>query len=70
MSRLANVGRGLMASAGGGGGGNFGGGGGGMGRTSAVPGAVMLRSASTPNFVPFVSHLRVILLAAWCIRMY
>jgi len=56
MSRLANVGRGLMASAGGGGGGNNfggGGGGGGMGRNADVPGATMLRSASAPNFVPF-----------------
>lgn len=68
MSRLANVGRGLMASAGGGGGGgNFGGGsgggnfggGGGMGRNVDVPGAAMLRSASAPHFVSFVSHLRV-----------
>lgn len=56
MSRLANVGRGLMATGGGGGGAGGGGGGfqtgGGM-RRNDIPGAAILRAASAPGFVPF-----------------
>ena len=69
MSRLANVGRGLMATGGGGGGAGGGGGGfqtgGGM-RRNDIPGAAILRVASTPGFVPFVSKYTCLVLNSFC----
>lgn len=50
MSRLANVGRGMMSSIGGGGGGR---GGSSRGGGSDVPGAAMLRSSRAAGFVAF-----------------